>query len=688
MEETNNKRFVWTFDECKKEALKYNHRSEFKNNSKSSYKAAHRNKWLDEICSHMIDLKRSLDSWTIEECREEAQKYKTRSEFYKNSKKFYTVCTKNNWLDDVCSHMFEIKKKAKNTTFEDCEREAVKYKTRHEFQLKAQLFYKVARKNDWLDKVCSHMEELMKPRNYWTYEICKEEALKYETRNEFHKNSRGAYDVCHQNDWMDDLCSHMKDGYKIAADNIRIWTYETCMEEALKYEFRNDFHKNSRGAYDACQKNGWMNEFCSHMKDGVKIAIENNRIWTYDICKEEALKYETKTEFYTNCRSAYSACHINGWIDELCSHMRICGNNYLRFVYAFEFEDNHVYIGLTHDIKEREEDHLKNENSQIFKHIQKTNSKYFIKKIVQEPIPKEEAQTLEHSIKISYQDSGWNILNKAKTGTGIGSLGGNNLKWTYEKCKEEALKYDTKLEFRKKSNSAYDACVRNKWIDDLCSHMTSKRKPSGYWTFERCEEEVSKHKSRMDFQNNASGAYSASLQNGWLDKLFPNDKKLKPPGYWTYETCKEEALKYDSFSKLKKESSSAYNVIRKNNWFQELCSHITLQQKPNGYWTYERCHEEALKYETRTEFKNNSNTAYYVCSKNNWLDEVCSHMIELKKPNGYWTIEKCHEEALKYDNKKDFKTKSSQAYYASKNNKWFHEISSHMINRRNNQKSS
>ena len=53
-------------------------------------------------------------------------------------------------------------------------------------------------------------------------------------------------------------------------------------------------------------------------------------------------------------------------------------------------------------------------------------------------------------------------------------------------------------------------------------------------------------------------------------------------------------------------------------------------------------------------------------------------MIEIKKPNGYWTKEKCQEEALKYDNTKNFKENSKTAYKTMCSNGWY-EICSHMM---------
>jgi len=43
-------------------------------------------------------------------------------------------------------------------------------------------------------------------------------------------------------------------------------------------------------------------------------------------------------------------------------------------------------------------------------------------------------------------------------------------------------------------------------------------------------------------------------------------------------------------------------------------------------WTKEKCQDEALKYENRTDFRLKSQVSYNKARKNDWLDDVCSHM--------------------------------------------------------------
>jgi hypothetical protein len=51
------------------------------------------------------------------------------------------------------------------------------------------------------------------------------------------------------------------------------------------------------------------------------------------------------------------------------------------------------------------------------------------------------------------------------------------------------------------------------------------------------------------------------------------------------------------------------------------------KRKINGYWTKEKCYEEALKYKTRTTYQKSNHSSYEVARKNKWLNEICKHMI-------------------------------------------------------------
>ena len=71
------KRQKWSFENIQKEALKFQTRKQFQNESGSAYQAARKMGVIDEVCSHM----QSRFRWAFELVQKESLKYKTRSEF-------------------------------------------------------------------------------------------------------------------------------------------------------------------------------------------------------------------------------------------------------------------------------------------------------------------------------------------------------------------------------------------------------------------------------------------------------------------------------------------------------------------------------------------------------------------------------------------------------------------------------
>ena len=135
--------------------------------------------------------------------------------------------------------------------------------TRHEFlkNFNTQYHWLVRNNPKLLDKIFPLKQK------YWDLESCKLDALKYKTRNEWNKNSNSAYRTAHRNKWLDECCYHMT-SYK--------WTLESCKLDALKYNTRSEWYKNSIGRYEAARRNKWMDVCCSHMelcKYGRKLVI-------------------------------------------------------------------------------------------------------------------------------------------------------------------------------------------------------------------------------------------------------------------------------------------------------------------------------------------------------------------------------------------------------------------------------
>ena len=297
----------------------------------------------------------------------------------------------------------------------------------------------------------------------WTYDKCNDVAKICSSRTDFSKKFNRAYNVSRQNNWLDDICQHM--GEKLHKVN-NYWNYETCKTAALECNNKTDFYKKYSQAGQHINKNKWF-ELFSHMKEKRK----PNNYWSKEKCHEVALKYDNKKDFQQNEQSVYTISSNNNWIDEICSHMLILGSRYKRCIYAYEFEDNNVYIGLTYNVRKRNYNHLNNgKSSSVYKHITETNLTPIFN-ILTDYIDVEDAVIKEGEFVEKYKNDGWIILNKTKTG----GVGGNVIKWDFYNCSEESKKYKSRKDFQINNVSAYHSSLKNGWLDDICSHMITRK---------------------------------------------------------------------------------------------------------------------------------------------------------------------------------------------------------------------
>jgi len=453
------------------------------------------------------------------------------------------------------------------------------------------------------------------------------------------------------------------------------WTKEKCHEKSLKYKYKQEFRKDDSKAHNAARRRGWLDDICGHM---VELKKQYGYWQKKENCIQEALKYSNRTEFYKNCKRGYQVSRENNWLDDICNHMERRGNRHKKCVYVCVFYDNQIYVGITYNFNERKKEHLKihgRKISSVGKHIIESGLTPNIIKLT-EYLQKEEAILLEEKYVNKYRNENFIILNKIKTG----GIGGSEIKWNKENCIKEALKYKTRNNFRVKSAGAYDAAHRYGWLNEITEHMLLYKKYNGYWTKENCGKEALKYKNRTDFSKKSSGAYDTAHRNNWLDDVCKHMINIKKPnGYWTKERCFRESRKYNTRSEFQKKSRSAYMSAMKHKWLNEICAHMSEIRKPKGYWTKKRCEEEFLKYDRKKNVKLYSKTAYSVALKNNWIKELTLHMnFDSRKPNDYWTKERCYNLALKYKKLKDFRLNEHRAYDVAKKHKFLKEIITHL----------
>lgn len=393
------------------------------------------------------------------------------------------------------------------------------------------------------------------------------------------------------------------------------WTEEKCAEEAKKYIHRTAFKKGSGGAFNAASKGGFLDNVCSHMECGCK----PRGYWTKERCLSIAAEHKTIGELEKNKPHILNKIRKNNWNLDPSYKMARLGNRHYRRLYAFEFEDGYVYVGLSYNPEKRRDEHLTREKSPVYKHLKISTAKFVI---YPEFYHKDDVGKKEGELILKYQEDGWSLLNSATAG----GLGSGRIVWTKEKIKEELDKFDTLQEFKKHYKGAYSLIYKNNWHDIIESKHRSQ-KPRGYWTKEKCLREAKKYNNRKEFRKCSSAAADFAKRNGWLDEICSHmDYINKPNGYWSKERCIMELKQISTIEQLNR-NTKLRSVLYYHGWMDELTKHITRNKNPNGYWTKERCSEEARKYSTRKEFKIGQPAAYNKASRMKWLDKICTHMV-------------------------------------------------------------
>lgn len=437
----------------------------------------------------------------------------------------------------------------------------------------------------------------------WTKEKIQEEAKRFSTRSEFARGNVSAYKKAHREGWLDEVCNFMVRPSKPKG----YWTKERVFETAKSYTSKADFSKNAPIAYRVALSNGWLRELSS--------LFEGQQPYTREECRQEASKYNSKEDFMKESPICYNCAKNYRILTEICSHMGT--NTNYRYVYAFEFEDHYAYIGMSCSPQKRCNQHLTEKKSTVYKYIKETGSRYIFKVLTEGLVENAVQQEILWINK--YKGDGWILLNKE-----LDELDNDGSpKYTYEYCEMIANRYAHSQNFKKGNSLVYNYAVRHGWLDNICRHMDKDAQEAQHWTKERCLEEAKKYEMRKDFQKECSGAYAAAYRNKWLDEICSHMERPTPHNsYWTSERCHDEALKYTTRKDFQRGSGGAYNAARRKGLLDTICAHMPKTNKPSGYWTKNRCFREAQKNKRMSEFRKNCPSAFNIAWRNGWIDEI------------------------------------------------------------------
>ncbi|MCV2877207.1 GIY-YIG nuclease family protein [Rhodobacteraceae bacterium XHP0102] len=342
------------------------------------------------------------------------------------------------------------------------------------------------------------------PKKMWTKELVRKEAKKYSTPVEFKRGSAGAYRRACRDGYIQEVCSHMTSSR---------WNREKLLKVAAQYTSLKEFRNSEKGAYLFALKKGLKNEATAHM---TRLAAAKN-YWDYERCAAEAQKYSNRTEFMRKSGSAYNRALSENWIDEICQHMGTPADGYHHCVYVIlNRRLNKAYIGITRQhLAARIKHHKGAGNTTKSKHISTLNDTEFHALTDYEFDVKEVKNVEAHWCSV-YQDLGFEVLNDIKQ---LGRVGTSQRIYTDDDILAEARKYSRRVDFKLGSPKLYDAAVSQRLLEKACEHMRGINK-KGHWTKEACIEFAKSCSDREEFCKSTTGAYDASVKNNWLDEVY------------------------------------------------------------------------------------------------------------------------------------------------------------------------
>jgi hypothetical protein len=383
----------WTKESILQSSLNFKHIKDWQKSYPAAYNKALKNGWLNLASKHMTAVPR-ISKWTKELVIADAKKYLTRGEWQKAKGNAASVAIKNGWYEESTKHMYKVYSFGEMTIYKLLTQLDIPFETQKRFKsIKSknplpfdfylptfnlvieyqgsQHFYESNRKygetlsdiqardnikrlgaksnnlsflaiNQTLEKDIEDIliqklkklslknnfpfkkraltnNELLLLRSLGTYskEQVLADAKKYQSYPDWRKNSP-LFQIAIKNGWLGDCKSHMLSEFESRSKAKLIWTKEKVIKLAKNFNSRSEFKSANSSAYSRARINGWLDEICSHMN----LKIHPNGYWTKEKVLKSAKQFNTRTAWLRSSDSAaYNAARKNGWLEEACSHM-------------------------------------------------------------------------------------------------------------------------------------------------------------------------------------------------------------------------------------------------------------------------------------------------------------------------------------------------------------------------------
>ena len=151
------------------------------------------------------------------------------------------------------------------------------------------------------------------------------------------------------------------------------------------------------------------------------------------------------------------------------------------------------------------------------------------------------------------------------------------------------------------------------------------------WTKKKIEATTRKYKTIKEWRINEPLAYNAACKRKITSEVTKNLKAaIRPKNFWNKKTIIEAVRKFKSFEEwIKKDKSQSYSVATNLGLLNdpEVTGHLTkLEFRYIGHWTKDKILKDAKKYNSRSEWRKNSASAYQASLNKNIHKKATSHM--------------------------------------------------------------
>lgn len=401
---------------------------------------------------------------------------------------------------------------------------------------------------------------------------------------------------------------------------------------AKKYKSKTEWRKNDSGSYAVVHKRKnktFMDDITSHM-----VRPKLDRAYTDEQLRDIASKYKTKKDWRKNEEGAYVVAWKRGteFLNDITSHMKPLGSRHKRLIYAAEFPDKSVYVGLTYDESRRKKQHLddivnqaKNRKSAVYQYYQETGIKPEFK-ILTGLLDLDESQKQEENFLKKYQNDGWKILNRVKTG----GLGGSYQIYTDDVLRNIAKKYKTKEDWKDNEPVSQNvARKRPEFYKDITSHMVRPPSEKLKYTDDVLRDIAKKYETIKDWNDNDNSSLTIARKRGreFFKDITSHMTILNRYEPYSEDELRDIAKKYNNFDDWVKNAGGAKSAsYRKGiDFVNDITSHFIRKQKN---YTDDILRDIAKKYKSKSEWRNNEPAALSASYRRgmDFVNSITSHM--------------------------------------------------------------